>query len=62
MVEMDQDRQIYRTRQENFKKILGKYEKSRILIARQHFLMAIIWGQLHRDFLRFANWCRPCGR
>jgi hypothetical protein len=41
--------------QENFKKMLGKYEKSQILIARQHFSMALLWEQLHRDFLRFAH-------
>jgi hypothetical protein len=40
----------------------GKYEKSRILIARQHFSMALLWGQLHRDFLRFVNWSQACGR
>ena len=61
-VEMDQEPQIYTTQQENFKKILGKYGKSRILIARQHFSMALLLGQLHRDFLRFVNWSRPCGR
>jgi hypothetical protein len=55
MVQMNQDRQIYTTQQENFKKMLGKYEKSRILIAREHFTMVLLWGQLHRDFLRFAN-------
>ena len=44
MVEMDQDLQIYRMQQENFKKMLGKYEKSRILIAMQHFSMALLWG------------------
>ena len=56
IVEMDQDHQIYRTQQENFKKKkLCKYEKSRILIARQHFSMVLLWEQLHRDFLRFAN-------
>jgi hypothetical protein len=34
---------------------LRKYTKSRILIATVHFFMALLWGQLHRDFLRFAN-------
>jgi hypothetical protein len=55
MVEMDQDPKIYRTQQENFKKMLRKYEKSRFLIAWEHFSMGLLWGQLHRDFLRFAN-------
>jgi hypothetical protein len=36
------------------KKMLRKYEKSRILMAREHFSMGLLWGQLHRDFLRFA--------
>jgi hypothetical protein len=58
MVEMDQDCRIYRTQQENFKKKLCKYGKSRFLIAILHFLMALLWGQLHRDFLRFANWTK----
>jgi hypothetical protein len=62
MVEMDQDRQIYRTQQENFKKKLCKYGKSRILIDSQHFSMVLLWGQVHRDFLRFVNWTRPSGR
>jgi hypothetical protein len=61
-VEMDQEPLIYITQQENFKKMLGKYKKSRILIARQHFSMALLWEQLHRDFLRFVHWSRPCGR
>jgi hypothetical protein len=55
MVEMDQDRQTYTTQQENFKKKLCKYGKSRILIASQHFSMVVLWGKLHWDFLRFAN-------
>ena len=38
------------------------YGKSRILIARQHFSMVILWRPLHRDFLRFANWTRTSGR
>ena len=59
---MDQDPQTYKMQQENFKKKLCKYGKSRFLIARQHFSMALLWGQLHRDFLRFVNWSRPCGR
>jgi hypothetical protein len=59
---MDQDPQIYRTQQENFKKKLCKCGKSRFLIAREHFSMALLWGQLHRDFLRFVNWSRPYGR
>jgi hypothetical protein len=59
---MDQDPQTYKMQQENFKKILGKSEKSRILIASLHFSMALLWGQLHMDFLRFVNWSRPCGR
>ena len=61
-VEMDQDCQIYRTQQENFKKKLCKYGKSRFLIARLHFSMVLLWGQLHRDFLRFANWTSSSGR
>jgi hypothetical protein len=32
------------------------------LIASQHFSMVLLWGQLNRDFLRFANWTRPSGR
>jgi hypothetical protein len=40
MVEINQDPQIYRTQQGNFKKMLSKYEKSRILIAREH----LQWG------------------
>ena len=40
----------------------GKYEKSRILIAMQHFLISLLWRQLHKYFLRFVNWSRPCGR
>jgi hypothetical protein len=59
---MDQEPLIYTTQQENFKKMLGKYEKSIILIARQHFSMALLWGQLHRDFLRYVNWSQPCGQ
>jgi hypothetical protein len=58
---MDQEPQIYRTQQGNFKKISKKF-----LIARQHFSMALLcmllWGQLNRDFLRFVNWSRPSGR
>jgi hypothetical protein len=41
---MDEDHQTCTTEQENFKKMLGKYEKSRILIAMQHFSMALLWG------------------
>jgi hypothetical protein len=52
---MDQDPQIYKTQQGKFKKMLRKYEKSRILIAREHLSMALLWGQLHMNFLRFAN-------
>jgi hypothetical protein len=55
MVEMDQDSQIYKMQQENSKKMLHKYAKTRFLIARQHFSMALLWRQLHRDFLRFVN-------
>ena len=48
---MDQDRRIYATQQENFKqKKVCKTGKSRILIARQQFLMVFLWRQLHRDF------------
>jgi hypothetical protein len=36
--------------------------KSLILIAILHFSMVILWGQFHRDFLRFTNWTRPSGR
>ena len=42
--------------------MLCKYEKTRILIASQHFSMVLLWRQLHRDFLRFVNWTRPSGR
>jgi hypothetical protein len=59
---MDQDRQLYTMQQEKFKKMLCKYGKSQILIARLHFSMVLLWRQLHRDFLRFANWTRPSGR
>jgi hypothetical protein len=52
---MDQDRQTYTMQQENSKKMLHKYAKTRILIAMQHFSMALLWEQLHRDFLRFVN-------
>jgi hypothetical protein len=38
------------------------YGKSRILIASQHFSMVLLWGQLHKDFLRFADCTRPSGR
>jgi hypothetical protein len=44
---MDQDRQIYTMQPENFKKMLHKYGKSQILIARLHFSMVLIWRQLH---------------
>jgi hypothetical protein len=43
-------------------KMLGKYGKSLILITIQHFSMVLLWRQLYRDFLRFANWSRPSGR
>ena len=59
---MDQDPQTYKMQQENFKKKLCKYGKSRFLIARLHFSMVVLWGQLHRDFLRFANWTSSSGR
>ena len=62
MVEMEQEPKIYRTHQENFKQKLCKYGKSWFLIVRQHFSMVLLWGQLHRDFLRFDNWTRPSGR
>ena len=42
--------------------MLGKYGKSRFLIARLYFSMVLLWRQLHRDFLRFFNWTRPSGR
>jgi hypothetical protein len=41
---------------------LYKTPKSRILIARQHFSMVLLWRQLHRDFTRFVDWTRPSGR
>ncbi len=59
---MDQDRQHCTLQQENFKNKLRKTGKSRILMARQHFSMVLLWRQLHRDFLRFVNWSRPSGR
>jgi hypothetical protein len=59
---MDEDCPIYTTRQENLKKKLCKYGKSRFLIPRLHFSMVLLWGQLHRDFLRFANWTSSSGR
>ena len=37
------------------KKKWGKHGKSRILIARLHFSMVILWRQLHIDFLRFVK-------
>jgi hypothetical protein len=52
---MDQDSQTYTAQQENFKKMLCKTAKSRILIASQHFSMVLLWRQLHKNFLRFAN-------
>jgi hypothetical protein len=58
---MDQDRQIHTTQQKKFKKMLRKTAKSRILIASQHFSMALLWRQLHRDFLRFAKLARSDG-
>jgi hypothetical protein len=62
MVEMDQGRQTYTTQQENFKKLLHKYGKSRILNARLHFSMVLLWEQLHKNFLRFAiELARPDG-
>jgi hypothetical protein len=39
---MDLDRQIYTTQQENFKKMLRKTAKSRILIASLHFSMVLL--------------------
>jgi hypothetical protein len=59
-VRMDQDRQPSTVHQEKFKKMLCKYPvyvygKSQILIARQQLSMELLWRQLHRDFLRFAN-------
>ena len=45
-VEIDQERQNRLAQQEKFKKILGKYWKSQILIARQHFSMVLLWRQL----------------
>ena len=62
MVHMDQDRQPYTMQQEIFKKILGKYGKSPILIGRLDFSMVLLWRQSRRDFPRFANWTRPSGR
>ena len=47
--------------QEIFIKMLGKYGKSRILIANQHFSMVLLWRHFHRDFLRFVNWSHPSG-
>ena len=44
------------------KKMLHKYGKTQILIARLHFSMVVLWGQLHKDFLRFANWTSSSGR
>ena len=53
---------VYLSKVGTFKKMLHKYGKSRILIASQHFSMVLLWGQLHKDFLRFDNWTRPSGR
>jgi hypothetical protein len=53
MVEMDEDLQIYRTQQENFKKKLCKYGKSRFLIPRLHFSMVLLWGNGVVTFTRF---------
>ena len=68
-VEMDQDHRAWtwlpahwQCNKKNSKKMLCKYEKSRILIAMKHFSMDLLWGQLQRDFLRFVNWTRPSGR
>jgi hypothetical protein len=44
---MNQERQTYTMQQENFKKMLGKYGKSGILIARLHFSMVLLRRQLH---------------
>ena len=61
-MQMEQDRQTCTAPRENFKnKMSSKYWKSRVLIARLHFSMVIIWRQLHQDFLRFVNWTRPSG-
>jgi hypothetical protein len=61
-VQMDQDRHKPTRRNNKISKMLHKYGKSRILIARQHFSMVLLWRQLHRDFLRFATWTRPSRR
>jgi hypothetical protein len=57
---------MYTTQQEIYKTMLGKYGTPRILIARLHFPMVLLWRKLHRDFLRFANSqqliLRPSGR
>jgi hypothetical protein len=56
MVEMEQDHQIYRTQQENFKtKVVQVWKITNFDRQAEHFSMVLLWGQLHRDFLRFAN-------
>jgi hypothetical protein len=59
---MDKYGQTCITQQESFEKKFCKYRKSRIFIASQHFSMVLLWGQLHKKFLRFANRTRPSGR
>jgi hypothetical protein len=54
-VEMDQDHPPAQRNKKISKKMLRKTAKLRILIASQHFSMVLLWGQLHRDVLRFAN-------
>ena len=44
-----------------FQKNVAQVWKSQFLIARLHFSMVLLWGQLHRDFLRFADWTSSSG-
>jgi hypothetical protein len=58
---MGQDRQPYVIQQEKIPKNIVDYGKSRILVARQHFSMELLWRQLREEFFRFVNSTRPSG-
>jgi hypothetical protein len=52
---MNEDHQTCTTKQENFKKITN-FDRHAALFN------GASMGQLHRDFLRFVDWSRTCGR
>ena len=63
MVQMDQDRQPGPLPKFfSFKKMLRKTWISRLLTARQHISMVLLWRQLDRKFPMFAYWNRPSAR